>query len=167
MTDIYTQNGGFDGCGKGMLRRKSYTRKSYTRSGSKKRVASAHVPSTCIKDRGPKGQGRNPRRLARFSGKMHLSAFGYSTHKPVLERKKALDKAVNKFGELPVLRHLNLARNYQADDAIGHKSSRIMAEDIAYLSKKHKITLSKQGSRKSSKKTSRKTSKKSRKSRNN
>ena len=45
---------------------------------------------------------------------------------------------------LEVLRHLNLARNYQANDAKGRRAKKIMARDVEYMKgyyKRYKKTM--------------------------
>lgn len=109
------------GCKKGELRKKSYTKKDGTR-----------VKSTCIKDKGKPGKGKKT--LPKLGDEMHLSKFGYTTKAPVKKRKSSLRKASKKHGSLPVLRRLNLIRNYQADKV----AKEIMSKDVEYMKSLYK-----------------------------
>lgn len=163
-------------CPPGKILRKSYTRKSHVRKSrgrGQSRVKGSHVkktkvPATCVKDRGKPGKG--PKTLPKFSGKLKLTRYGYSTDKSASARHDALVKASKKNNPLEVLRHLNLLRNYQADDPKGRKIAKIMGEDVKFMSKYYKNWKRGSGmkvsrkSRKSSKKGSKKGSR-SRKSR--
>ena len=152
-------------CGPGKIRRKSYRKKSYTRvTGTK--VKASSVKSTCVKDMGKPGKTRKASRvLPEFSGKLHLSNYGYSVDLPEEKRHKALRKATRDAGSLPVLRHLNLARNYQSVK----ENKDTMGEDVEYMSRLHartkKISRKKSKKSRSKSKKSRSKSKKSKKSR--
>ena len=112
-------------CPKGQIRRVAYQRKK----------TGTNVPSTCIKDRGTLGRGKKS--LPLFDKKISLrKEFDYSTTLPERERKRSLKKASEKYGSLPVLKHLVLARNYQAKENVGIKQK--MKKDIIYLSRLHK-----------------------------
>lgn len=131
-------------CGSGKIRRKSYTRKD-----SKKRI-----PSACVKDMGKPGKTPKSKRVLPEPGdKLHLSRYGYSTHKSDLERQKALMKATKDEPMLSVYRRLVLLSNYQSDQA----AKKTMREDVEFMKAKY-------AQRKGSKKKFRK-SKKSKKSR--
>lgn len=171
-------------CPPGQILRKGYSRKGHPRRSSKGRkgsfVSRSKVPASCVKDRGKPGKTRKQSRvLPKFSGKMHLSHFGYSTDKSASARQASLIAASKEFQPLEVLRHLNLARNYQADDPQGRATAKIMADDVKFMSEyyqqwKHDHGVhsqsrsrsrksSKKGSRAGSKKKSRSGSKRSRK----
>ncbi len=157
-------------CGPGQIRRASYdrkahSRKSYRRGSTKVKgsyVDRTHVPSACVKDMGKPGKTPKSKRvLPRPGEKLHLSKYGYATHKAPSERHAALMKAAEKSGEpmLTVLRRLNLLANYQADP----RAKAAMREDVDYMSAqyaKYKRSQGRTSSRKRSK-SSRKGSKKS------
>jgi hypothetical protein len=124
-------------CPRGKIRRSSYKKKDGT-----------SVKSTCVPDKGKKG--KTPERLKvlpKFSGKLHLSQYGYSTEKLARDRRSSLKRASKKEGDLPVLRHLVLARNYSKSNKPVYQ---IMNKDIKYLSREYKKT--KKNSKKKSKK---------------
>lgn len=152
-------------CGEKEILRASYNRKGYTRkSGS--HVAAAHVKASCVPATGkairrgsktPKAE----RVLPKPGKEVSLEAFGYGTHQPAHIRHKALEAASKKFGSLPILRRLNLLRNYQAHPA----AKKVMAADVEFMSVLHakgRVSRKSKGSRKSSR-GSRKGSRKSRK----
>lgn len=133
-------------CPRGTIRRKSfnkraYSRKSYTRkSGSRvkaARVSRSHVASTCVPDKGARGKTPASRRvLPKIGRELSLRKYGYSTHKPASKRHESLKKASSRSGSLKVLRHLNLLRNYQADD----KAKNVLGKDVKYMSQLHRAT---------------------------
>lgn len=114
-------------CKKGEILRDGYHRKGYTRKDGTK-VSAADVPSTCIKDRGAKGKG--PKILPEPDPDIHLSEYGYRVHESKTNRRAALRDAAEDMGALPVLRRLNLIRNYQAIPDIKDT----MSEDVRYMS---------------------------------
>jgi len=162
-------------CGSGKIRRKSYERKAHSRKSYKKGstkvrgsyVNRTHVPSTCVKDTGKPGKTPKSQRVLPKPGeKLHLSKFGYATHKAPAERHKALREASRSENPLMVLKRLNLLANYQADP----RAKAVMREDVDYMSMEYKKYKRSQGRvsskksskvRKGSKKSSRKGSKKS------
>ena len=135
-------------CGKGMILRKGYKRSSYYRS-SYTRADGTHVPETfveesyveptCIIDRGKPGRGKNI--LPQPDGKIHLSNYGYRTYNSKQIREKALRDASNEFGALPVLRHLNLLRNFQSTK----HAKDIMNSDVEYMKSYYKRVKQKGG----------------------
>jgi uncharacterized protein with PIN domain len=60
-----------------------------------------------------------------------LRKYGYSTKLSHVERQKILKNAVKKEGELLILKHLNLIRNYQSTKLVKDK----MTRDVNFLSK--------------------------------
>jgi hypothetical protein len=64
---------------------------------------------------------------------IHLSDYGYSLSKSKTSRKGSLKRASKKEGTLPVLRRLNLIRNYTAVKSNKTK----MTEDVDYLKKEY------------------------------
>jgi len=167
-------------CPPGKIRRvasrvRAYSRKGYTRSdGTRVKAASVRSlrrGSACVPDKGKPGRTPKSQRVLPKIGKPGLLRNqGYDTDKPAAARQVSLLKAANQKGEtvLSVLRHLNLARNYQADA----KAKAAMSADIKFLSAELRRSKSggsrkssRKGSRKGSSKSSRNGSKKSRKSR--
>ena len=65
---------------------------------------------------------------------LHLSDYGYSLANKDAERKRSLKRASKKEGSLPVLRRLNLIRNYTADPSNKKK----MTKDVEFLKSKYK-----------------------------
>ncbi len=135
-------------CPPGTILKKSYDKKGHERHGFDKKtkkgkkvhvkgayVGKAHVAPTCVPAKGKaiiRGK-KTPARekvLPPIGKEISLRAFGYGTHKPEKTRHHALIKAVEKHGNLKVLKHLNLERNYQADP----KAKKIMGQDVKYLS---------------------------------
>lgn len=119
-------------CSKGEILRVGYTRKAYSRKsrkGSKKvHVSRTKVPAVCIVDRGQPGKG--PYTLPKFNKELSLRKQGYSVHKKDQSRHHALEKAAKKYGALKVLRHLNLARNYQ----VVPSAKSVLAADVKFMS---------------------------------
>ena len=66
-----------------------------------------------------------------------LSRMGYSAYNNNKERREVLEKASRKFGDLPVLRHLNFRANYQQWNKEAYDR---MKEDVDYLSEQIFIT---------------------------
>lgn len=154
-------------CPKGQIRRKAHSKKSYLRRSYKRKdgtrvkasyVDRAKVPSTCVPDKGAKGKTPLSRQvLPKLRKDISLRRHGYSVHKSAAARHTALDKASTIHNPLKVLRHLNLARNYQADE----DAEKIMSRDVNYMKKKYAHYKERHMSRgKTNKKTSRKTNKK-------
>jgi hypothetical protein len=104
------------------------------------------------KSRKSKKSRKKSKTLPQFSGKLHLSKFGYSIHKADSTRQKSLRDASNHYGSLETLRHLNLARNYQSIE----KNKDIMGNDVKYMSKLHARRKSRKGSRRKSRRSKRK-----------
>ncbi|AZL89162.1 N-acetyltransferase [Megavirus baoshan] len=134
--------------------RKGYQRHDYTRNGQYipgSYVSSAYVPPRCVKDMGKPGRGKKT--LPIPGGDIHLTQYGYSVHKSDKERQNALREASHDYGELAVLRRMNLIRNIQAVP----ENKEAMSRDVDYMSnlyaklkKKHEDYMSrKSNSRKS------------------
>ena len=81
------------------VRRGSLRYRAYPKSGS------TLIKSTCIKDRGLPGQGKNVFGPLR---KGELKRYGYVYRKPTEERHVALRKAANQYGALSLFRKLNV-----------------------------------------------------------
>jgi len=128
-------------CPIGETKRVSYNKKAYNRvdkDGQKVHVKATHVGSTCVPSKGKAlVRGRKTRTaekvLPKFDGKFHLRDYGYATSKGDSFRHSALNKASDEIGTLKVMRHLNLARNINADQ----RSKMIMEADVKFLSIKH------------------------------
>ncbi len=75
------------------------------------------------------------RLLPAIDTNIHLSDYGYSLHKTEKARKTSLKRASKKEGSaLPVLRRLNLIRNYTSIKS--NKSK--MTKDVDFLKKEYK-----------------------------
>ena len=141
-------------CPKGYIRRVPYMRKS--RKGSL-----VYVKSACTPDKGKPGKTPESKKVLPKPGdKLHLSKYGYSTHRSSTLRHKALAAAASDNNTLEVLRRLNLLRNLQGED----EAKNIMSQDVEYMKKMyaaHKRKMERmKGSGKASKKRSKKGSKK-------
>lgn len=79
---------------------------------------------------------RSRKLLPDIKEKNMLRDQGYSTSKSSLARHRALNRAGQEYGDLQVLRHLNLARNYQHDKS--SPAYKKMSQDMLYLSKNYK-----------------------------
>lgn len=96
-------------CPNGFIKRSAYTRRAYTKtdkSGRRRKISSAKVPASCIRDLGRSGKGK---KLFSKLKKGDLKRFGYQNIKSLTleQRKRALKKAVNYYGYLPVIKKLN------------------------------------------------------------
>lgn len=144
-------------CPQGYITRNAYIRKS--------KKGSIRVSKGCTPDKGKPGKTRlNQRVLPKPSKDRSLTKYGYTVHKSDDSRKKALREASSVYGELAVLRRLNLIRNYQSEE----KNKKKMSKDVDYMSKKYKQSRNSKKSKKRSKRSSkkgsnRKNTKKSRK----
>lgn len=111
--------------------RKGYQRRDYTRNGQYipgSYVSSAYVPPRCVKDMGKPGRGKKT--LPIPGGDIHLTQYGYSVHKSDKERQNALREASHDYGELAVLRRMNLIRNIQPVP----ENKETMSRDVDYMS---------------------------------
>jgi hypothetical protein len=115
------KRGGADGCPKGYIMRKGYTRKfkssvknsgfTVRRKGKvytvRPKAGSIHVEAGCIRDRGLPGKG--PREGEGF-GKLRkgeLIKYGYQYRLSNSLRQSALKRAMKRFGPLSIYRKLN------------------------------------------------------------
>jgi hypothetical protein len=89
-------------CGKGQIRRVSFTRRS--KSGKISRIR-----SRCVRNLGLPGKG--VQRIGTLK-KGLLSKYGYASQKNIADRHAALKKAVDAYGALSVLRKLNAVAIY-------------------------------------------------------
>lgn len=114
-------------CPKGKIMRKKYIRKKYTTvTGAK--VRKTTVKESCIKDRGKPGKG--PKTLPPIDDKPDLKQYGYSLSISSENRRKALRKAAREEGILPILRRVNLIRNYTK--SVPHNYAKL-SKDVDYL----------------------------------
>lgn len=113
-------------CGPGKILRKGYRRNEYTRRNGTS-VSASYVPSTCVPDFGNVGKGRKT--LPALDDRIHLRNFGYSIHRPVNSRRRALRDASREYGVRAVLMRLNLERNYQAIP----ENKAIFTDDVEYM----------------------------------
>jgi hypothetical protein len=110
-----------NGCPKGYILRKSYTRKyrpnvassgfTVRRKGKlytvRPKASSIHVPSGCIKNRGLSGKGPKEGEGIGKLRKGDLIKYGYQYRLSDKLREKALKKAITQYGPLGVYRKLN------------------------------------------------------------
>jgi len=115
-------------CGPGEIKKKGFKRKEYQRKDGVV-VPATNVPPTCIRDVGKPGKG--PKTLPKPGDKIHLTNFGYGIHKPTNERRRALRKASQKYGILPVSQRLNLLRNFQYIP----ENKEIFSRDVEFMKK--------------------------------
>lgn len=151
-------------CPRGKILKKSHSKKSHIRRSYKKKdgtrvkasyVSRTQVPATCVPDKGAPGKTPPSRQvLPKFQKEISLRRHGYSVHKSATDRHKALDKATRKHDPLKILRHLNLARNYQADK----DAKEVMEKDVRYMSRQYTQYKKKHGIGSKARKGSRKTS---------
>lgn len=125
-------------CKKGEIEKSGYDRRGYKRQSYISKfgirvpstyIAPTYVAPTCIKDVGKPGKG--PKTLPKLDSNIHLTKYGYNIHKSENRRHNALRLASKDFGLLPVLRRINLIRNYQANQDIKN----IFSQDVEYMKK--------------------------------
>jgi hypothetical protein len=121
--------------GRGMIRRNAYSRKSYTRrSGTK--VRGSRVHARMIPDVGAPGKWRAEHRGAPGIGKLkqgELSAVGYSVKAKTSTRRKAVDRAVKKYGKTSTIRKLNAVAVYTRRTSPA--KSKVFKADMKYVQK--------------------------------
>jgi len=97
-------------------------------------MISGRKTSNNFKIKGSKSSKKSVNRLLPpIDTNIHLSDYGYSLNKTEKERKTSLKRASKK-GVLPVLRRLNLIRNYTSIKS--NKSK--MTKDVDFLKKEYK-----------------------------
>lgn len=74
-------------------------------------------------------------KLPPLSKDVSLSKSGYKVASSEQKRHSSLKKASKKYGTLPVLRRLNLVRNYNKNNT---EAEPILSNDVAYMSDMHK-----------------------------
>lgn len=128
-------------CSKGKILRDGYYRRSYVISkGPAKgtRVKKTYVPPTCIEDRGKPGKG--PDLIPEFKTPGALRQFDYSIKDSSKERKKAIRKAIDKYGKNKIIRHLVVVATYHKNTNPSYYNKFKKDEDYArdYGGKKQK-----------------------------
>lgn len=118
------------------IRRKGYTRKSYSRKTGR-HVKGSRVPSGRIRDVGHPGKGVLGTGQPGI-GKLkegELSSLGYSVNQKATTRRRAVDRAVGKYGKLSALRKLNAVAVYTRRTS--PKKSKTFKSDVRYIQKKY------------------------------
>jgi hypothetical protein len=105
-------------CPLGMIMRKGYT----TKRSSKK------VNPVCIKDMGRPGKG--PKTLPPIDKNISLADFGYTVKKSSRSRHGSLKRASKKYGTLPILKRVNLIRNYSKGVTDNYQ---VLSSDVNYM----------------------------------
>ena len=119
------------------IRRRAYSRKAYTRKTGK-HVKGSRVHAKMIRDVGAPGKWRYEHMGAPGIGKLkegQLSSLGYSVGQKALTRRRAVDRAVAKYGKLSALRKLNAVATYTRRTA--PKKSKTFKSDVRYVQKKY------------------------------
>ena len=149
-------------CSRGKIKRLSYNKRPYSRRSYRRysrsgkrvsvkaaRISRTHVRETCVPATG-KARYRGRKTLSRekvlprpSTLRLSLRKYGYKTSASAAVRQAALNRAVRSApgGDLEVLRHLNVIRNYEP--YTGPKKT--MAEDIEYVSKMHGRSMARMG----------------------
>lgn len=141
-------------CPSGQIKRSSYKRSSYKKKSGTV-VKSSRVPATCITDVGKPGKGV---KLFEVTKPNLLRNYGYTTDKPMDERKSSLKRAMSRENPLEVLRHLNAIRTLNKPRREIYDK---MDKDMKYVQKEYKRISKKTSKKRTSKKSSkRRTSKK-------
>jgi len=122
-------------CPKGMVKRAGYIRKTHkrhTRTGDVISISQRIIPATCIQSRGIGSDVRIP-----VSGH-ELGNYGYHSvvSMSVQSRHRALNKAVNDMGYLPIIKKLNALATLNRNT--NPNISQIFKTDQEWLSEKYK-----------------------------
>lgn len=118
------------------IRRSAYTRRAYTRKTGT-RVKGSRVPARLIPDVGAPGKWRYENMGAPGIGTLRkgdLTSLGYSSSAPTKTRRRAVDRAIKKYGKLSTLRKLNAVAVYTRRTSPA--KSRIFKSDVRYVQKK-------------------------------
>lgn len=110
-----------------MIRRSAYM----TRRGTR-------VPAKMIRDMGAPGKWRAEHMGAPGIGELEeggLSSVGYSSSAKASTRRKAVDRAVKKYGPLSTLRKLNAVAVYTRRTSPA--KSKVFKSDVKYVQKKY------------------------------
>jgi len=108
-------------CPKGKIRKKSYV----TKKGTK-------VRSTCVKNKGVKGKTPSSKKVLPKLKEGLLEKYGYKMANSKEKREKALSKAMEVEGELPVLRRVVVLRTYLKNEPLKFKK---LDKDVKYIQK--------------------------------
>jgi nitrate reductase beta subunit len=122
---------------------KKSTRKStrkYSKNKTKPRRSRTSKKTKSKSKTKRKTKKRSRVQLPKLGDEYHLSDYGYKLSKSEADRRKALTKASKSVGTLPVLRRLNLARNYSKNVPNNHKR---YTQDVEYMKRKYKREKSK------------------------
>jgi len=120
-------------CKKGTIRRAGYIRNSYRRTDGTI-VARATVAPACVRDMGRPGKTKDVDKiLPQPDQDIHLSKYGYFLDRPKPTRQESLRRASSAYGNLRVLRRLNLIRNLTAYE----KNYKKLTDDVDYLSSRY------------------------------
>lgn len=149
-------------CAPGYIKRaaykkKGFERKSYTRttpSGKTVNVKGTHVARSYVGPACTPAKGKAIQRgkktpesekiLPPIREEIQLKKqYGYSTKDTPAKRHKVLKEAMEDFGGLKILQHLNLISNYSADK----KAKATLKDDVKYVSKKRAQVAKKEGRR--------------------
>lgn len=122
-------------CPPGMIKRAGYIRKTHkrhTRTGDIISISQRIIPATCIQSRGIGSDVRIP-----VSGH-ELGEYGYHSvvNMSVQSRHRALNKAVNDMGYLPIIKKLNALATLNRNT--NPNISQIFKTDQEWLSEKYK-----------------------------
>ena len=118
-------------CKSGEILKSGYKRKGYyktNRDGSTSYIKPTYVDATCIHDVGKPGKGE---KKIMIDDKIHLSSFGWKLDKTNKERREALNKAVNKYGQKTIRKRLQAIKNITAEDY--ERNHNIYQQDLDYL----------------------------------
>jgi hypothetical protein len=123
-------------CPQGMIKRAGYVRKSHkrlTRANNIVHIPEKIVSAVCIPSRGIGSSVRIP-----ITNKNELGQFGYSDVLTLTQnqRKRILNKAINKLGYLPVIKKLNALSTLNRNT--NPEVSYIFKTDQEWLSKKYR-----------------------------
>jgi len=134
-------------CGKGKIKRAGYIRKPYQKSDGTM-VARSIVNPGCVRDMGRPGKTTDKNKtLPKPDPDVHLSNYGYYLDRPKEKRMESLRRASSAYGNLRVLRRVNLIRNLTGDE----KNYKKLSNDIKYLSNRYAKITGKSTSKKNTK----------------
>lgn len=117
------------------IRRRAYSRKAYTRKTGVS-VKGSRVPAHMIRDVGAPGKWRAEHMGAPGIGTLKqgdLTAVGYSVGAKASTRRKAVDRAVKKYGKTSTIRKLNAVAVYTRRTS--PTKSRVFKADMKYVQK--------------------------------
>jgi len=136
-------------CGKGKIKRAGYIRRAYQRSDGTM-IARSIVNPGCVRDMGRPGKTTDKNKtLPKPDPDIHLSTYGYYLDRPKQKRAESLRRASAVYGNLRVLRRVNLIRNLTGDE----KNYKKLSNDIDYLSGRYSKIMGRSKSKNSKKNT--------------